>query len=86
MPLLAIARPKMSTDTTINMMQTSHVALTKSLHEVLNGASRDLKHWWRAVLPFPIRTSHVPRTALNVPSDTHNCEDILEYLKSMYKG
>jgi hypothetical protein len=73
----------MSTNTTINM-QTSHTALTKSLQEALDGASRNLKHC-RAVLPFLIRTSHAPGTALNVPSDTHNNKDILEYLQLMYK-
>jgi hypothetical protein len=74
----------MSSNTTINM-QTSHAALTKSLQEALDGASRDLKHW-RAVLLFPIRTLHATGSALNVPSDTHDCKDILEYMQAMYKG
>ena len=48
----------------------------------MDGASWDLKHW-RAVLLFPSRTSHTPGTALNVPSDTHNCKDILEYISNL---
>ncbi len=66
-------------------MQTSHAALTKSLQEALDGASRDLKHW-RAVLLFPIRTLHAIGSALNVPSDSHDCKDILEYMQAMNKG
>jgi hypothetical protein len=73
----------MTTDTT-TLLQTSRAVMTKSLQHALDGASIDLKHW-RAVLPFPIRTSHAPGTELNVSSDTHQCEDILEYLKPMYK-
>jgi len=74
----------MSTDTT-TFLQTSQAAVTKSLQVALDGASKDLKHW-RAVLPFLIRASHAPGSLLNVPSDSHECEDILEYLQPMYKG
>jgi hypothetical protein len=34
---------------------------------------------------FPIRTSHAPSAALNAPSDTHQCNGIIEYLQPMYK-
>ena len=74
----------MSTDTT-TFLQTSQAAVTKSLQVALDGASKDLKHW-RAVIPFLIRASHAPGSLLNVPSDSHECEDILEYLRPMYKG
>jgi hypothetical protein len=47
-------------------------------------ASRNPKHC-RAVLSFPMRTSHAPGTTLNALSDAHQCKDVLEHLQPMGK-
>jgi hypothetical protein len=50
--------------------------------EALDGASRDLKHW-RSVLPFHIRTSHAPGTAVIFISDSCQGDDIVDYFQPM---
>ncbi|KAI2506872.1 hypothetical protein MHU86_7557 [Fragilaria crotonensis] len=73
----------MSTDTNVLANKPSRGA--KVITGGFGRRIKDLKHW-RAVIPFLIRASHAPGSLLNVPSDSHECEDILEYLRPMYKG
>ena len=67
-------------------LEASQAELTRSLQEALDAASQDLNKW-TADLPFVVRNSshQLPGVAANVRSEGI-CDNILEYLKPMYKG